>query len=275
MKLSLLAFLCILYITTASAQTQYINAEGKTISQRFVVPKGYARLKSDTSTFAYYLQNLPLKPHGTLVKLHDGRTKPNRSVYVGVIDLEIGKTNLQQCADAVIRLRAEYLYRQKRYSDIHFNLTNGFNAEYSKWKDGYRVEVTGNKTRWVKTSKPSNDYQTFRKYLDFVFTYAGTLSLSKELTKVTFANMQIGDVLIQGGSPGHAVTVVDMAENPTTKEKIYLLAQSYMPAQEIQVLQNPSNANNSPWFNLTNNSTQIPTPEWLFYIADLKRFNSN
>lgn len=275
MKPSILILLCILYITTVSAQAQYINAEGKNISQRFMVPKGYARLKSDTSSFTYYLQNLPLKPHGTLVKLHDGRTKPNRSVYIGVIDLEIGKANLQQCADAVIRLRAEYLYRQKRYNNIHFNLTNGFNAEYSKWKEGYRVEVTGSKTRWVKTSTPSNDYKTFRKYLDFVFTYAGTLSLSKELTKVNVSNMQIGDVLIQGGSPGHAVIVVDMAENPKTKEKIYLLAQSYMPAQEIQVLQNPSNANNSPWYNLTNNSTQIPTPEWLFYIADLKRFNSN
>ena len=47
-------------------------------------------------------------------------------------------------------------------------------------------------------------------------------------------SMQIGDVLIQGGSPGHAVIVVDMAENPATGEKLYLLAQSYMPAQDIQ-----------------------------------------
>lgn len=275
MKLSVLILLGILNITTVSSQAQYINAEGETISQRFMVPKGYARLKSDTSSFAHYLQNLPLKPHGTLVKLHDGRTKPNRSVYIAVIDLEIGKANLQQCADAVIRLRAEYLYRQKQYNDIHFNLTNGFNAQYSKWKDGYRVEVTGNKTRWVKTTQPSNDYKTFRKYLDFVFTYAGTLSLSKELTTVNISNMQIGDVLIQGGSPGHAVIVVDVAEHHKTKEKIYLLAQSYMPAQEIQVLQNPTKTNGSPWYNLNNNNTEIPTPEWLFYATDLKRFSGN
>ncbi|HEX2935026.1 MAG TPA: DUF4846 domain-containing protein [Bacteroidales bacterium] len=274
MKSFALTFLCFICVTV-SAHTQYVKAEAKTISQRFEVPKGYVQLNSDTTSFAYYLQNLPLKPHGTPVRMYDGRTKPNRSVYIGVIDLEIGNANLQQCADAVIRLRAEYLYRQKRYSAVHFNLTNGFNAEYSKWKEGYRIEVTGNKTRWVKTSKPSNDYKTFRKYLDFVFTYAGTRSLSKELTKVNFSNMQIGDVFIQGGSPGHAVIVVNMAENPKTKEKIYLLAQSYMPAQEIQVLQNPSNTNESPWYSLNKNSNAIPTPEWLFYTSDLKSFNIN
>lgn len=275
MKSFALTFFCFIYIATVLAQQQYIKAEGKTISQRFEVPKGYVRLKSDTSSFAYYLQNLPLKPHGAPVMMYDGRTKPNRSVYIGVIDLEIGNANLQQCADAIIRLRAEYLYRHKLYSAIHFNLTNGFNAAYSKWKEGYRIDVTGNNTRWVKTSKPSNDYKTFRKYLDFVFTYAGTLSLSKELTKVNFSNMQIGNVLIQGGSPGHAVIVVDMAENPKTKEKIYLLAQSYMPAQEIQILQNPSNTNESPWYSLNKNSNAIHTPEWFFYTTDLKSFNIN
>lgn len=272
MKLLILP-LFILYLTTATIHSQYIHTEGKTISQRFVAPKGYMRLKPDTSTFAHYLQTLPLKPHGSLVKRYDGSIKPNRSVYIGVVDLEIGKANLQQCADAVIRLRAEYLFKHKRYSAIHFNLTNGFNAEYSKWKEGYRVEVTGNKTRWLKTAIPSNDYKTFRKYLDFVFTYAGTFSLSKELTAIRIANMQIGDVFIQGGSPGHAVIVIDMAENPNTKEKVYLLAQSYMPAQEIQVLQNPSNPNGSPWYSLNNNNAEIPTPEWVFNIRDLKRFN--
>ena len=54
--------------------------------------------------------------------------------------------------------------------------------------------------------------------------------------------MQIGDVLIQGGSPGHAVIVVDMAENPATGEKLYLLAQSYMPAQDIQSAGEPERA---------------------------------
>ena len=79
------------------------------------------------------------------------------------------------------------------------------------------------------------DMPLFRRYLDMVFNYAGTLSLSKELIALPYKNLQPGDVLIQGGSPGHAVVVMDVAVNRDGK-KLYLLAQSYMPAQEIHVL---------------------------------------
>ena len=48
---------------------------------------------------------------------------------------------------------------------------------------------------------------------------------SKELSE-----MQIGDVFIRGGSPGHCVIVVDMAVHQETGEKLFMLAQSYMPA---------------------------------------------
>jgi hypothetical protein len=188
--------------------------------------------------------------------------------------MDIGNKNLQQCADAVIRLRAEYLFKQNRDSEIHFNLTNGFNADYLKWKHGYRIEVKGNHTQWVKKVTPSNHYNTFRNYLDFVFMYAGTLSLSKELQPVAYKTIQIGDVFIQGGSPGHAVIVVDMAIHSQTKEKIFLLAQSYMPAQEIQVLLNPDNTKLSPWYKSDTIKTDIITPEWHFKNIDLKRFNN-
>jgi len=172
------------------------------------------------------------------VHYFDGREKWNRSVYCAVVDMEIGKRDLQQCADAVIRLQAEYLYKHKAYDRIHFNFTNGFRADYTKWAEGYRISVKGNQVSWYKSKEKDYSYKTFRAYLDVVFAYAGTLSLAKELTSVPVTSMQIGDVLIQGGSPGHAVIVVDMAENPATGEKLYLLAQSYMPAQDIQVLVN-------------------------------------
>jgi len=101
--------------------------------------------------------------------------------------------------------------------------------------------------------------------------YAGTHSLSKELKSVPLENIQIGDVFIQGGFPGHAILVVDMAEHLTTKEKIFMLAQSYMPAQETQILKNPTNKNLSPWYSL-NFEGQLDTPEWDFNKSDLKRF---
>ena len=107
--------------------------------------------------------------------------------------------------------------------------------------------------------------------MELLFTYAGTLSLAKELPSVPINNMQIGDVLIQGGSPGHAVLVIDMATNPHNKEKVFLLAQSYMPAQETQILKNPAHPNN-PWYRLNDITDQITTPEWTFTVDDLKRF---
>ena len=85
-------------------------------------------------------------------------------------------------------------------------------------------------------------------------------------------DMKIGDVFIQTGNPyGHAVIVVDMAENPDSGEKVYMLAQSYMPAQDIQILVNRKNSLYSPWYLLDENS--IETPEWRFNKNDLKRFS--
>jgi len=84
-------------------------------------------------------------------------------------------------------------------------------------------------------------------------------------------NMQIGDVFIKGGFPGHAVIVVDMAENLQIRKKIFLLAQSYMPAQDMHILINPNNQHLSPWYELDFNG-DLNTPEWIFKKSDLHSF---
>lgn len=234
------------------------------IKTRFVPPSGFVR--QDENGWGEYLRSLPLKPKGSSVYLYDGSVKHNQ-VHVAVIDMDIGNKDLQQCADAVMRLRAEYLYQNKQYDDIHFDFTNGWQCFYSKWREGYRVKVVGNKTEWVIRAEPTLSYDSFRRYLEVVFMYAGTLSLSKELNPRDILNIQIGDVFIQGGSPGHAVIVVDMVVNSTTGEKRFLLAQSYMPAQDIHVLKNPNSTDS--WYSM---SEVIETPEWTFRSSDLKRF---
>ena len=105
-----------------------------------------------------------------------------------------------------------------------------------------------------------------------MFNYAGSASLSKELKKVKSLNdLEIGDIFIQGGSPGNAVIILDSAKSKVTDEKIFLLAQSYMPAQDIQILKNPEDNELSPWYTNKNLDTLI-TPEWTFKKTDLKRF---
>ena len=251
--------------------TDLINKAGTTINTRFRLPEGFQRIASSQNSFAAYLQNLPLKPDGSMVKYYNGAIKEKRDVYQGVVDMDIGKRDLQQCADAIMRLRGEYLWQQKAYEDIHFDFTNGFQVDYSQWMKGYRMRIKSNQTTWYKSKAPSNRYKDFRAYMNLIFAYAGTLSLNKELPSVIFEKVQIGDIFIQGGSPGHAVIIVDMAQHPETGEQLFLLAQSYMPAQDIQILQNPMNKSLSPWYS-TQFTGSLITPEWIFEKTDLKRF---
>ncbi|WP_310556885.1 DUF4846 domain-containing protein [Flavobacterium sp.] len=248
-----------------------ISTEGKTIKERYLTPSGYERTIEAKNSFAEYLRNLPLKPSESLVKYYNGSTKSNNNVYDAVVDLPIGNKDLHQCADAVMRLRADYFFQQKQYDKIHFNFTNGFRVDYSKWRQGYRIAIKGNKTSWMKIAKPTDSQQEYWKYLEIIFNYAGTASLAKEMNPTAVSDIQIGDVFIKGGFPGHAVIVVDMATNGN--KKIFLLAQSYMPAQELQILLNPSISSNRKvcWYS-ANNLPTLETPEWTFKSSELKRF---
>lgn len=247
-----------------------VNESGITIEDRFVVPEGFERIKAEEGSFGEYLRGLPLKSHGTRVQYYDGRTKAG-DVHEAVIDIDVGDRDLQQCADAVMRLRAEYLYKNGQYDKIHFNFTNGFRADYKKWMQGNRISIDNNKTYWIKKSDYSNDYTSFRRYMDIVFAYAGTLSLSKEMQKTPLEDMKIGDVFLKGGSPGHCVIIVDMAENNATGEKLFMVAQSYMPAQDIHILKNPESRSLSPWYSM-NFGEKLATPEWIFTKDQLMKF---
>ncbi len=277
LKFTLLLWIVFLFINcnqiyNSNTNYQIINPEGKTIETRFNLPTGFKRIKVDKNSFEDYLRTLPLKKHLSKVYLYNGIEKNRQDVHDAVIDMELSKVDIQQCADAIIRLRSEYLYKQKRFEDIHFKFTSGFNAEYIKWRDGFRIKVSGSKVEWVKQSKIDSSHAVFRQYLDKVFTYAGTKSLSKELNKVAnYGEMKIGDVFIVGGSPGHAVIVVDMAVDETTGKKIFMLAQSYMPAQQIHILKNMNHPEISPWYFL-DESNEINTPEWDFSTNNLMRF---
>lgn len=244
---------------------------GKTVETCFPAPAGFVRLPTDSASFAVFLRRLQLYPEGREVHLFDGRLKNRQDVHVAVLDLDVGKQDLQQCADAVIRLRAEYLYAQRRYADIHFNFTNGFRAEYGRWRRGDRIRVNGNRAAWIPGSTPSVSYADFRQYLDRVFMYAGTASLAREMVRVSPEKLQPGDVWIRGGHPGHAVIVLDVVENPETGERRFLLAQSYMPAQEVHVLRNPSDT--SPWYSVPGADESLRTPEWVFGRDELRRFD--
>lgn len=248
-----------------------LNKDGMTILERYAPPKGYNRIEVADGSFADFLRNQKLKIYGDKVLYYDGREKNRTDVYDSVFDVDIGDRDLHQCADAVMLLRGEYLFEKGKFEDIKFNFVSGFKAEYSKWMEGYRIKVDGNNVSYYLSTDPSSSYESFRKYMDMVFAYSGTLSLENELVPVSIEDMEIGDVFIKGGSPGHAVIVVDVALS-SGNNKVFMLAQSYMPAQQTQLLINPNNEGISPWYSLDNMSA-LKTPEWTFELDQLRRFN--
>ncbi|SHI82812.1 protein of unknown function (4846) [Geosporobacter subterraneus DSM 17957] len=137
-------------------KADFILPEGVRIRERFKLPEGYSRIPVLENSFEAYLRNLPLKPHGSLVQYYDGTLKQRSNVYDAVVDMDVGERDLQQCADAIMRLRAEYLYGQGRHKEILFHLTNGFPVDYQNWKNGYRIALDGNRTYWVKKQNLRN-----------------------------------------------------------------------------------------------------------------------
>jgi len=242
----------------------------ESIAERIPPPPGFKRAAHLNSSFGAWLTGLPLLPGRPKVHLFNGREKTNQSAHYSIIRIDTGTRDLQQCADAAIRLRAEYLFDTGREEAIKFHFTSGDLARWIDWQDGMRPVVQGNKVTWKKTGSQDNSYSNFRKYLTTVFAYAGSYSLSRELKPVPDAALiESGDVFIQGGHPGHAVMVVDVARNDAG-ERCFLIAQSYMPAQEIHILKNP-NSWSGPWYR-ARSSGPLHTPEWNFEYEDLRRF---
>ncbi len=271
--------------TPEQAVTDSVVAVEDTVSfPRYVyeipVPAHYERVViKDSTSFAYFLQHLALKPKGTPVYYYDGSVSSLTDVSYAVIDgYDLGTEDVQQCADWIVRLRAEWLYSQKRYDDIAFHFTNGWLCEYKRWAEGERVSVNGNHTSWYKATTPDYSYATFRKYLNLVFNYAGTLSLSKEL-KPTGGFMTIGDVFIQGGSPGHAMIVLDIAQYKGVNGmgNAFIVAEGYMPAQDMHILVNDARGfSGTPWFEpydlLRTHENSYAFPTWTFKPSDIKSF---
>ena len=245
------------------------GAEAQTVVARFPAPAGCQRVAVAAGSWGEWLRYLPLRPAGTPARLYNGELKNRAEVVAAVVDIDVGEQDLQQCADAVIRLRAEYLFSHDP-NKVHFHLTTGYDFWFSDYVAGKTFKVKGEEVSPTPKPAEAPTHAALSRYLIPTFGYAGTLSLSRELRPVPLANVQPGDVLIHGGAPGHAVLVVDVAENPKTHEQFMLLAQSYMPAQNVHLLHKDRNA--SAWFKVEIEDSYVNTPEWMFLGNELARF---
>lgn len=249
------------------------NSVGETIKDRILAPDGYEWIIEEENSFGEFLQYVKVKKQGSKILDFNNQPINNQAEHVAILNYDVGKRDLQQCADAVIRLNAEYLYEQKKFDQIKYHFTSGDIFKWDDYKQGIRPKIEGSSNViFVSSTGYDDSYGSFRRYLDIVFMYAGTISLNKETSRVTDNNkIKSGDILVTPGSPGHAVIIVGRAKNQKGKI-IYLLAQGYTPAQSIHVLTNPYDGNLNPWYELDVTQSPTKTARYTFVETNIRSF---
>jgi hypothetical protein len=242
------------------------------IAARIPPPAGTIRVQAPPDSFANWLRYLPLKAGQQKVLLHTREPRQNQHAHWAVLDVDVGPDDLQRSAEAVLRLRAEYLYARNKYGAIRFHVSPDETYDWNRWRAGDRPTMKDGKIVWQTAAKADNGYANFRAYLNAVFAQADTNSLAKDLQPIPAArDMRIGDVFVHPGKPGHAVIVVDMVRDPKSGDLGFLLAQSFIPAQDVHILVNAYDPQGPPWYR-TNFVEKLQTPEWSFLATELRRF---
>ncbi|MEP6584068.1 MAG: DUF4846 domain-containing protein [Ginsengibacter sp.] len=216
--------------------------------------------KFNDQSWQYFLQHLPVKK-GIVVD-YNGNAVANQMKQDGIVQFDVGKADLQQCADALMRIRAEYLFSQKRYDEIGFHFVNGHYYSYDDYCIGLRVMPAGKSLTFVSLDPCFKTHETLRKYLNIVYCYASTISLAKELKKTN--EFAIGTVVIHPGSPGHCFIIVDEAPD-SAGNKVFKLVEGYSPAQSIYVLSNLEEPQISPWYHLTKGTITTSSCRFIDY----------
>ena len=226
--------------------SSYILPEGSTLESRFAVPEGYIRTEYPEGSFGSFVRNYPMKPDDSPVLLWTKEPKGNQWDHAAVFNMTVeDELDVQQCADSVMRIYAEYFRATGQYDRIRFHFVSGFLCDYNSYIQGNRVKVSGDDVVWVQSQSAEDSDQVFNEYMKIVCAYASTLSMENESVNADLHDLQIGDIFLKGGSPGHVVMVADVCEKDG--RKAFLLAQGYMPAQEFHIIKNPLHEND-PWY---------------------------
>ncbi|HWB25796.1 MAG TPA: DUF4846 domain-containing protein [Chitinophagaceae bacterium] len=217
------------------------------------LPDGFKREAAAPGSFAEWLRNIKLRKNN-IVYLYNGQPVERQDLHYAVLDISTGNKDLQQCADAIMRLRAEYYFSKKEYTKITFPGGHNNNYNFNEYAKQHNC--------W--------SHDCLLQFMEIVFINCGTYTVDDMTTHVNLQNLQTGDVFVKAGAPGHAMIVADAAKNKAG-DKIYLLAQSYMPAQDMHIVINPASRILSPWYKVNENE-KVLTPGWVFESTQLKRW---
>lgn len=229
-------------------------ASAETVSEAFPPPEGFTRVAGDA--FGASLGALELGPPSEPVRTHDGRIVGHEA---RVVELPLTRGDLQQCADSLIRLRATWLRDQGQ--PVSFHATSGDPMPWSRFVAGETPYAEGNGLKWRQGSTGA-----WEDYLRLVFMWAGTASLEAHDTVRATGAPRPGDLLLQGGFPGHTVILLDVATRGD--ETLVLVGEGFMPAQTFHVELGPR----AGWFPFP--AKQLDLPHWSFGPSHHRRFRS-
>jgi hypothetical protein len=243
-----------------------------TLESRFATPEGCERVPLEPGSFGEWLRSLPLAQPSTPVRAYDGslvRSGDDPRV-AAVVALDVGHADLQQCADTVIRLHAEWRWSEGQREHT-YRAAAGTDLAWRRFARGERVMLTdGGTLQWVPVGKRAEDYPSSRNYLDTVFAWLNRGSLARDARPIHPSSLQPGDFFVLPGSPGHAFLVLDLARC-RAQELVGLLGQGFIPAQSAQVLRA---ATGGPWFVL-DPTRAVETPFWRpFPWTSLRRLDA-
>jgi hypothetical protein len=258
-------FILVLFaIATFSCKNNFLPIESEVEIQ--TAPSHFTTKQiKDTGSWEYFLQHLPEKD-GPIVD-YKGRTVSFQQKYFALINYDVGTRDLQQCADALMRLRSEYLFAKTRFAEIGFHFTSGHYYSFADYCKGKKPIPKGNNVHFTYSLLHKKNAQSLRRYLDIVYTYAGTISLAAELKNTS--DFAIGTIVISPGSPGHCFIITNEATTPSG-EKLYKLVEGYTPAQSIYVLRNMQQPSLGFWHSLK--KERIITASYEFTSYKLKKF---
>jgi hypothetical protein len=243
------------------------------LEDRITPPPGFMRVALEPDSFGAFLRRLPLAAPGTPVRSYRGDVilAADHQNLAAVVAIDVGAQDLQQCADSVIRLHAEWRW-SRGLRDQSYRAADRTEMPFARWARGERVRARGSAIDWAPAGKKADgSHAAFRAFLDAVFAFTNTVALARDTTPVDFAELGPGDFVVQAGSPGHAVLILDLASAPDGRRAV-LLGQGYMPAQSFQVLRPSPRASSSAWFILDRGA--LRTPFWpVFPWSTLRRFS--
>lgn len=256
-------------ITTASFK------EKLNIIDRFPPPTGYKIIPEASTSYPAFIQSLPLMKAGTKIQDYKGNLINDQKYHVAVMDIDIETSGLIQCADILMKLRAEYLFQNNKSDQIKFHFTSGDLFLWSNYLKGFTPNVQNNHVSFSKNQPRKPTQSNLEKYMQYIYQYCGTVSLAKETNKITNPkSIRCGDMIITPGSPGHAAFICNRAINKKG-DMVYLIAQGFTPSQSIHIITNLENPSISPWYKLKINQNTLNTPRYIFKKPIICSFDKN